>query len=398
MPLKIAIAQTSPLNGSCTISTNDVQPSAFNVFSNITQNLLVISKAAENAKTHGKAELVVFPEYFTQGSLDGRSYLAEPAKWILEYLKQLARRLDISIAGTIVELEDSNATASQPQVSPFLSSDDAKSRKSWTQYISVEYPETFNTDPDTGNSSSSSNLDHHRSNDEKDLPQHTSSSSAAASTGAGARAADGAGDRSKKLINVAYFIQGGTGEIIGRYVKKNLWISEREYLHPGTDDHSVFTWNGITVGFLICWDLAHPLAAQQLARQGVDLILAPTYWLATDSQPSSNPFDPPEDYEYQLLQSLSYTRAFETETLLVMCNAGPGDAPGLMGGSGAWMPFKGKLKGRDVGPPRGEEREEEEENRTELFGYEVDMGLLPVAREIYKIREDWKAQLETEKE
>jgi hypothetical protein len=31
----------------------------------------------------------------------------------------------------------------------------------------------------------------------------------------------------QRLLNVAYFIEGGTGEVVGRYVKKNLWISER---------------------------------------------------------------------------------------------------------------------------------------------------------------------------
>lgn len=109
--------------------------------------------------------------------------------------------------------------------------------------------------------------------------------------------------QSQKLLNVAYFIEGGTGEVIGRYVKRNLWISEREYLHPGSEEHTVFQWRGITVGFLICklplrprsisltrpplsgWDLAHPLSAQLLAKQGADLIIAPTYWLSTDSEP-----------------------------------------------------------------------------------------------------------------
>ncbi|KAJ9119105.1 hypothetical protein QFC22_003596 [Naganishia vaughanmartiniae] len=412
MTLKIAIAQTSPFNGANEIRTEDLETPAFNVFSNIAQNLSVISRTAEVAK-HGGSELVVFPEYFTQGSLDGRSYLAEPAKWILEYLQQLARRLGISIAGTIVELEDSNGTASQPQISPFLPSDDDNAgRQSWKQYISREYPETFEIDGTAD--ISSTNIDHHRSNDEKDIPNSSSLSDAAASTESAGK------PRQKKLINVAYFFQAGTGEVIGRYVKKNLWISERfvgllyshlhtyqatpitpspetnrEYLHPGTDDHAVFTWNGITVGFLICWDLAHPLAAQELAKQGVDLVLVPTYWLATDSQPPSDPFDPPEDYEYNLVQSLSYTRAFETETVLVMCNAGPGAAPGLMGGSGVWMPFKGKLKGRDLTSHRRGTGGGGGDDGTELSGYEVDLGLLSVARQTYKIREDWKAQLET---
>jgi hypothetical protein len=66
-----------------------------------------------------------------------------------------------------------------------------------------------------------------------------------------------------------------------------------------------------------------------------------------------------------------------------------------MGGSGAWMPFKGKLKGKNLGAQQLRVRGEEggDNDRTELCGYEVDLGLLPVARETYKIREDWKAQV-----
>lgn len=33
------------------------------------------------------------------------------------------------------------------------------------------------------------------------------------------------------------------------------------------------------------WDMSHPAAAQALADLGVDIIFAPTYWLATDSEP-----------------------------------------------------------------------------------------------------------------
>lgn len=33
------------------------------------------------------------------------------------------------------------------------------------------------------------------------------------------------------------------------------------------------------------WDLSHPAAAAKLAEQGADLIFAPAYWLATDSEP-----------------------------------------------------------------------------------------------------------------
>lgn len=64
-----------------------------------------------------------------------------------------------------------------------------------------------------------------------------------------------------------------------------------------------------------------------------------------------------------------------------MCNAGGSKA--LMGGSGIWMPFKGKLAGKAINPG-------DRDNLTDLCIYEVDLGLLPVARKTYKIREDWE--------
>lgn len=39
--------------------------------------------------------------------------------------------------------------------------------------------------------------------------------------------------------------------------------------------------------------MSHPSAAQELADLGVDIIFAPTYWMATDSEPyvdSSNTY------------------------------------------------------------------------------------------------------------
>lgn len=64
-----------------------------------------------------------------------------------------------------------------------------------------------------------------------------------------------------------------------------------------------------------------------------------------------------------------------------MCNAGGSQA--LMGGSGIWMPFKGKLAGKAI-------TSRDQDSSTDLRLYEVDLGLLPVARKTYKIREDWK--------
>lgn len=68
-----------------------------------------------------------------------------------------------------------------------------------------------------------------------------------------------------------------------------------------------------------------------------------------------------------------------------MCNAGGDEPRGFMGGSGIWQPFKGKLIGSEVALSS-------DDTTTELRQYEVDMGILAVARRTYKIREDWEAE------
>jgi hypothetical protein len=70
--IKISIAQTCPVNGPEEFSPQDTASLNFDVFASIRKNLDVIAKTVELASKNG-SELVVFPEYFTQGSLDGRA-------------------------------------------------------------------------------------------------------------------------------------------------------------------------------------------------------------------------------------------------------------------------------------------------------------------------------------
>jgi len=53
----------------------------------------------------------------------------------------------------------------------------------------------------------------------------------------------------------------------------------------------------------------------------------------------------PPAYESEILSSLSCVRAFETESVWIMCNAGGPKEEGYIGASGVWMPLKGKLAG-----------------------------------------------------
>lgn len=55
-----------------------------------------------------------------------------------------------------------------------------------------------------------------------------------------------------------------------------------------------------------------------------------------------------EDYEILVISSLCFARAFETETVWIMCNPGGDAMEGFMGASGAWAPLQGKLGGLNV--------------------------------------------------
>ena len=106
---------------------------------------------------------------------------------------------------------------------------------------------------------------------------------------------------------------------------------------------------------------------------------------------ASTEFDPSPDYELDLVKSLCYTRAFETETVLAMCNAGGPRSQGFAGGSGAWAPFKGKLTGHAMDCGGLDGRGPEYDPVAETFEVELEK-LLKVARETYQIRQDWQRQ------
>lgn len=48
------------------------------------------------------------------------------------------------------------------------------------------------------------------------------------------------------------FLFDTTGEICGKYIKRNLWHPERDYLSPGSEEGQVFDTPWGKIGFLIC--------------------------------------------------------------------------------------------------------------------------------------------------
>ncbi|RXK41014.1 hypothetical protein M231_01645 [Tremella mesenterica] len=340
--LRIALAQTSPISAPEGPPSHE-RPLSSSPFPTLDHNLLKVTKAVQKASEEN-ADVVVFPEYFLQGVLNnGRQYLTLPSSHLLNFVQSLARIYNICIVGTIVH--GSTPMHVCPDISPFdhlfphskpyseihqLEGKITSSQKQWAKYL------------------------HH-------FPPTTEETS------------------QPSLKNTAFFIEGTTGNVLGTYVKRNLWHPERKYLQKGDDPHEVFNTKWGKAGLLICWDISHPDAAQMLSDLGADMIFVPTYWLSTDSEPLIHRHDHPKNYELSILSSLNMTRSFETETAWIMCNAGGDELEGFMGGSGVWVPFRGKLGGFDGA----------EEN---VKVVDLDLDVLKDARETYKIRQDWMSR------
>lgn len=117
------------------------------------------------------------------------------------------------------------------------------------------------------------------------------------------------------LFNVAYYIN-KDGSVAGSYRKINLWETEKAILTPGTAV-SVFPTAYGLVGLIICWDVSFPAMFAEMVRQGVKLVISPTYWSFPISVDSKDDVDD----EILLIDSLCTTRAFENNIVFVYCNA-----------------------------------------------------------------------------
>ncbi|MEO8591244.1 MAG: carbon-nitrogen hydrolase family protein [Flavobacteriales bacterium] len=124
------------------------------------------------------------------------------------------------------------------------------------------------------------------------------------------------GEENGLLYNQAHYIN-ADGSIAGAYRKINLWETEKTRLAPGTLA-SVFPTRWGRVGLIICWDISFPAMFAAMVAQGVELVIAPTYWSFTKP---ADQVDEVVDDEILLIDSLCTTRAFENNILLAYCNA-----------------------------------------------------------------------------
>ncbi|HZU68719.1 MAG TPA: carbon-nitrogen hydrolase family protein [Ktedonobacteraceae bacterium] len=177
------------------------------------------------------------------------------------------------------------------------------------------------------------------------------------------------------IYNTTCYIDRG-GNILGKYRKVNLWIPERAYNTPGTES-CVFQTRFGKVGLIICWDLIFPEIFRAMAREGVEMVICPSYWCLEDAGEGMK-YD--ENSEIKLVNALCVTRAFENEIVLVYTNAAgrlnyEGNTGTLIGQSQVTVPFKGSLGTM-------------EHNEEEMRYFVVDTSILDDAEKAYKIRED----------
>ena len=182
------------------------------------------------------------------------------------------------------------------------------------------------------------------------------------------------------LQNVAYFIS-STGEISGRYQKKNLWHPARRHLVSSAHEpHRAFDTPLGRVGLLICWDLAFPEAFRELVADGAEMICVPSFWTMKDVSDEGYELNP--DGEAVFLNSAIVARAFENTGAILFVNAGgppaKGEKTNYAGLSQVGLPHVGS-SGR-LGRAEG------------MSIVDLDMNVLKIAEDNYKVREDMKAE------
>ncbi|KAH9434143.1 hypothetical protein MCOR02_006166 [Pyricularia oryzae] len=200
-----------------------------------------------------------------------------------------------------------------------------------------------------------------------------------------------------EVRNMAYFLEGGTGRVLGDYQKKNLWHTERPHLTPSgaSMPHAAFDvppsalaptstlrpGSPLRVGLLVCWDLSFPEAFRALVADGADLVVVPSWWLMDDAGEAGRLSR--GQSERLFLESVPVARAFESCVAVAFCNAG--------GLSQVAVPLLGAL-GRTPPVPRSSVEAGLEEEEDVVSVVDLDLEVLRVAEETYLMRRDMNGE------
>ncbi|CAG9982997.1 unnamed protein product [Clonostachys byssicola] len=182
-----------------------------------------------------------------------------------------------------------------------------------------------------------------------------------------------AGTASQRLLNVSYFIT-NEGKVVGKYVKKNLWGAiERDHLTSSAKDpHPVFDTPLGKVGIMICWDIGFPEASREMIAQGAKIIVAPAFWLLSDTTDAGRKINPTAERTF--LDAVLTARCFENTCAIIFSNAGGPPGWDYAGGSQICVPFAGPVA--RLGSTEG------------MVVAELDMGAVEEAENCYQVRAD----------
>ena len=173
------------------------------------------------------------------------------------------------------------------------------------------------------------------------------------------------------------------GHIVGTYRKRKLWNGEKAYIAPGGVS-PVFETELGRVGLAVCWDLAFPEVIKELALQGAQIVVCPSFWLWSDRfgmlpAEERSKVPPGLDTEGLLVDTCVAARAVENALAFLYVNGtGPYPEEGandeLLGRTQLTVPLRGRVAFLE----RGEG----------LVVGEVDLEELELAERIYELRKD----------
>ena len=171
---------------------------------------------------------------------------------------------------------------------------------------------------------------------------------------------------------------GPDGKIIGKYRKIHLWDYEKQYLKPG-NKISVFNTKLGKIGLEICWDLAFPEQAKQMAMRGAEVIFCPSFWSLEDNPLIKTKYK--FDTESMFIDACVASRAWENEIVFVFANScGRFVEKNKMihpvGHTQIAIPFYGTVG--------------KISNREGILIKEIDKSVLKEAEKVYRIKEDSK--------
>jgi predicted amidohydrolase len=173
-----------------------------------------------------------------------------------------------------------------------------------------------------------------------------------------------------------------SGDLIGVYRKNKPFLSELKQINAGIN-RPVFKTKLGTIGMMICWDLAFPEVAREMAKKGATLLYIPVNWSTNDFTPypytrsvlkkASNFF-----IERKFVNTLVAARALENGITIVLVN-GHGrhttssDTYTFIGQSQVVSPFYGAIA---------------QENREQVLVVDTDLELGPIVQEKLRLIKD----------